>query len=85
MRQFGLLLAVAFSVHAAEPDFTRDVQPVLAKRCSACHGAGQQMAGLRLDNGTGVLKGSKTGPVVVIGDSAKSRLVERISSQLGIR
>ena len=80
MRQFGLLLAVAFSVHAAEPDFTHDVQPVLAKRCSACHGAGQQMGGLRLDSGSGVLKGSKNGAVVVKGDSSKSRLMERVSS-----
>ena len=34
---------------AAEPDFTRDVQPVFAAKCAACHGSGQQMAGLRLD------------------------------------
>jgi hypothetical protein len=80
MRQFGLLLALAFSVHAAEPDFTREVQPILAKRCSACHGAGQQMAGLRLDSGAAILKGSKSGVVVTPGNSTKSRLLERVSS-----
>jgi hypothetical protein len=80
MRRFGLLLALVFSVHAAEPDFTREVQPILAKRCSACHGAGQQMAGLRLDSGAAILKGSKSGVVVTPGDSTKSRLLERVSS-----
>ena len=80
MRQFGLFLALALSVHAAEPDFTREVQPILAKRCSACHGAGQQMAGLRLDSGAAILKGSKSGAVVTPGDSAKSRLLDRVSS-----
>jgi hypothetical protein len=30
-------------------DFQRDVQPILREHCISCHGAGQQMSGLRLD------------------------------------
>ena len=36
---------------AAEPvDFSRDIQPLLAKRCFACHGPDTQEAGLRFDD-----------------------------------
>ena len=30
-------------------EFARDIEPLLAKRCLSCHGAQQQMSGLRLD------------------------------------
>jgi cytochrome c553 len=33
----------------AQSQFEKEVLPVFAKRCQACHGAQQQMAGLRLD------------------------------------
>ena len=33
----------------APVDFARDVQPILRERCYSCHGAGQQMQGLRFD------------------------------------
>ena len=35
---------------AASVDFARDIQPLLAKRCFACHGPDTQEAGLRLDD-----------------------------------
>jgi mono/diheme cytochrome c family protein len=74
-----LALALAMPCLAA-PDYTRDIAPILAKRCQACHGAAQQMAGLRLDSGAALRKGSGNGPVVIAGESAASKLVERISS-----
>ena len=42
-----LLFTLAFQ--AQDGGFERDVLPVFAKRCQSCHGAQQQMAGLRLD------------------------------------
>jgi len=31
-------------------DFARDIQPILAKNCLACHGPAKQRGGLRLDS-----------------------------------
>ena len=48
-----LLCAVhvaAGTLAAAEVDFSRDVQPLLARRCFSCHGPDTQEAGLRLDD-----------------------------------
>ena len=53
-------------------DFNKDVQPILTTRCSGCHGAEQQMNGLRVDLADSLLKGSSSGPVVVAGDSGAS-------------
>lgn len=61
-------------------DFARQIQPIFEKRCQSCHGPRQQMSGLRLDDGTAALKGGASGPVIVPGKSAESKLVERISS-----
>ncbi len=57
-------------------DFDREIRPILADTCFACHGPDekQRKAGLRLDvkdGGAGVLVG---------GDAAKSRLYQRISA-----
>ena len=68
------VLAAAFVVllcpaaPAAEVDYVRDIKPILTARCSACHGAVRQKAGLRLDAGQLVRKGGKKGPVVVPGE-----------------
>lgn len=44
---FGANSAVA---SAAEADFSRDVAPIVAKRCVRCHGPKRQEARIRLDN-----------------------------------
>lgn len=67
-------LAAAFPIHGAEPDYVRDVQPVLAKKCSGCHGTARQMAGLRFDSSSTVAK------VVAPGDASKSALIQRVTS-----
>jgi hypothetical protein len=64
----------------ANIDFTRDVQPILGSRCQGCHGSQQQMAGLRLDFGEAILKGSSDGAVVQPGNSEASKLIQRVSS-----
>ena len=55
--------------------FLEDIEPLLASRCQACHGAQQQMNGLRLDRRAEALRGSYAGPVILPGDSARSKLV----------
>ncbi len=69
---WGVILTCPLS--AKTVDFTRDVQPILVKRCLACHGPQQQMNGLRVDAADALLN------VVVPGDSAASKLIQRVSS-----
>ena len=60
-------------------DYLRDVKPILAEKCFACHGALKQKAGLRLDASTLILKGGKDGPVVIPGKVGESTLMERVT------
>ena len=46
-------------------DYLRDVKPILAKRCYACHGPFQQKSGLRLGTGEVIRRGGESGPAVV--------------------
>lgn len=65
---------------AAHVDFVRDIQPLLRTRCVECHGANKQKAGLRLDGGEAVLRGGDSGPAIVPGKSADSRLIHLVAS-----
>ena len=60
-------------------DFAKDVQPILAEACYACHGPKRQEAGLRFDLKDDALKGSENGPVIVPGKSAESLLIHAVS------
>src|SRR5207302_2129515 len=58
-------------------DFARDVEPLLRARCALCHGAQQQMKGLRLDQ-----KASAMG-VISPGHSAESKLIRMVAGLEG--
>ncbi|MGH7171228.1 MAG: PSD1 and planctomycete cytochrome C domain-containing protein [Gemmataceae bacterium] len=75
-------LAVLFpgSLTAAEPiDYGRDIQPILTKHCTSCHGARKQRSSLRLDSVGAARRGGNSGPAVVAGKSGVSRLVIAVS------
>src|SRR6266545_1681002 len=80
----SLLLAALFvlapqSLRADEPaDYLRQIKPLLAEKCFTCHGALQQKGGLRLDTVKAILEGGDRRPVIVAGQSGKSRLLERV-------
>ncbi|HEX3146635.1 MAG TPA: PSD1 and planctomycete cytochrome C domain-containing protein [Gemmataceae bacterium] len=74
----ALLLAALIVGAPPEPDYLRDVKPLLQKKCAACHGAVRQKAGLRLDAAPLILKGNKHGSVVVPGKPEESLLIEMI-------
>jgi hypothetical protein len=92
---FGLCcLAAVRGLGAAEPkekpaqlppaadrtvDFVRDIQPIFAERCNHCHGEDEQEGYLRLDAKAVVMKGGKSGPLLVSGKSADSLLVHRLA------
>src|SRR5947209_4491624 len=81
-----LLAACTFvfpvTARAAEPiDFTRDVAPIFAKHCVACHGPGKPRGGLRLDDRKSALAGGNSGAVVVPGRADQSLLLRAVAGR----
>ena len=60
-------------------DFVKDVQPLFAKHCYACHGPEKQESGFRLDLRKRALAGGDYGPAIVKDHSVKSPLVLRVA------
>src|SRR5215510_13862788 len=58
-------------------DFARDVEPLLRARCALCHGAQQQMKGLRLDQKSSAMA------VITPGHSADSKLIRMVAGLEG--
>ena len=56
-----LWMILVSGVRAAEVDYLRDVKPILAHKCYACHGAYQQQGGLRVDTAASLLRGGESG------------------------
>jgi mono/diheme cytochrome c family protein len=73
----GLFLAALARAAAPPVDYSRDVRPILANACYACHGPDEKTrkAGLRLD-----LRESAVRKAIKPGDPAASSLIERIVS-----
>ncbi|HWC97062.1 MAG TPA: PSD1 and planctomycete cytochrome C domain-containing protein [Candidatus Sulfopaludibacter sp.] len=67
----------ALSLSAAEVRYATDVAPLLQKRCYGCHGAGQQMSGLRLDQKDAAMR------VIQPGNSANSKLIRMVTGADG--
>ncbi len=79
----GFLLSGSALADAAEVDFQRDVQPILAEHCTHCHGADakSRQGGLRLDVREDPLRGGDTGAAAIVpGKPDESELIRRISS-----
>ncbi len=74
-----LLCPALASAQTPSVDYDRDVKPILREKCLGCHAGTQPQAGLRLDERRHAMVGSLDGVVIVAGNSARSRLVWRIS------
>lgn len=73
--------ALAPFASAAPVDFKQDIEPILVKRCSECHGPDLQKGKLRLDTREHALKGGSSGvPAVVPGKSGESELIARVTT-----
>jgi len=80
----GQLAAGEESAGDAERFFEARVRPLLVARCQECHGDSIAEAGLRLDSRRAMLAGGQTGPAVVPGDAAKSRLLAAVRQDGGL-
>jgi mono/diheme cytochrome c family protein len=58
--------------------FVQVVQPLLQSKCVSCHGPEKQEGGLRLDSLTAAKRGGDTGPAIIPGELAKSRLIDAV-------
>ncbi|GAC1469213.1 MAG: PSD1 and planctomycete cytochrome C domain-containing protein [Isosphaeraceae bacterium] len=76
-----LLTFVITNAWATDVDYVREVKPLLARHCVACHGAKKPRSGLRLDTAASALKGGKSGPLVVPGSSRESLLIDTLTGE----
>lgn len=81
---FALLIAtptLAVAQSSDPIDFSRQIQPILAKRCYACHGPDKAEGGLRLNQRTLAFEKLESGKhAVVAKDVKKSELIRRVLS-----
>lgn len=68
---------------SAAVDYLKEVKPLLAAKCVACHGGLRQKGNLRLDTAKFAFKGGDSGPAIAAGDSGKSVLIEAILGENG--
>lgn len=66
-------------VPAKTLEFEKDVLPVLRENCLRCHGEKKQKGELDLRTAAGILRGGKSGEVIIPGKPGESRLFELIS------
>ncbi len=74
---FAAVVLCATSLPAAEVHYATDVAPLFEKRCYGCHGAGQQMSGLRLDQKDAAMR------VIRPGNSKDSKLIHMVTGADG--
>jgi cytochrome c553 len=75
-------ISIASAADAQLIDFSRDVKPILARRCVACHGPADAEAGLNLTDPDSVLQAELASGLraVVPGHPDESELLRRITS-----
>ena len=76
------VLALFITYSVAEPDFNRDIKPILSENCYFCHGpdAGKRKAGLRLDTFKGATTQNDGVTAIIPGKPEESELMARILS-----
>lgn len=69
--------ALAAEPAQAEVSFSRDLAPIVLKRCAGCHGERTQLGGYRAHTFQALIKAGVSGrPAVVAGKPAESRLLQ---------
>jgi hypothetical protein len=82
-RNIILLAWSASGLLAAEVEFNRDIRPILSDKCYACHGPdkAQRKTKLRFDNESGATQDLGGRFAIVPGDTAKSEIIRRITTE----
>src|SRR5690349_16222620 len=61
-------------------DYLKQIKPLIAERCLACHGALKQEGGLRLDTVALAIKGGDRGTAIKPGDAEASLLIQKVTA-----
>ena len=86
--RFLLIAYVSVTVSVAQdgPEFfEKNIRPLFAKQCQACHSATSAMGGLRLDTRENALKGGARGASVVPGKPGESLLLRAVSHSTDLK
>ncbi|MFP6700702.1 MAG: DUF1549 domain-containing protein, partial [Planctomycetaceae bacterium] len=73
--------AAAAEETAVDVDYVSQIKSIFKQRCYACHGSLKQNAGLRLDTGQLIRKGSENGAIVQQTAPGKSLLLKRVTHE----
>jgi hypothetical protein len=81
LKVFIPLLVTASALLGADVDFGREIRPILAKNCFACHGPDEsaRQASMHLDTRKAATGEDGSHKAILPGDSANSRVVLRIT------
>lgn len=79
---FTVVLMTVFTTIAVadSSEYEETIKPLLAEKCTACHGTLKQESGLRLDAAQFIRTGGDTGPAIASGDASASLLFERVTT-----
>jgi hypothetical protein len=69
----------SFPAATRKIEFQRDIVPILNAHCLKCHGPEKQKNGLRLDRKADAFAGGDSGPPILPGKSAQSRLIQLVA------
>ena len=54
------------------------ILPILTKKCISCHNESKSKGGLKMHDFTNIMKGGKSGPVIVTGNPDESEIIKRL-------
>ena len=74
------LSAAAAATPAATPTFNGEIKTLFEQKCNVCHGAAMAQGELDLRSKAALVKGGKSGPGIVVGNSAASLLLDKVAS-----
>ncbi len=80
---FALLPWPYRAAQSTPVSFDRDIRPLLAARCFACHSEKKQSGGLRLDAKAAALRGGQSGAAILPGNASASLLYQRVTAPDG--
>ncbi len=62
--------------------YETQIQPLLTRRCGACHGNGTRLGSFQVDNREALITGGQTHPAVIPGKGSESYLIRLVSGQV---
>jgi uncharacterized protein DUF1549/uncharacterized protein DUF1553/cytochrome c len=79
------IIAPPISAAGDEVDYLKQIKPILAARCYACHSALRKKSGLRVDTAAELISGGDAGAAVAPGKSTDSYLISMLTGDSGTR